>query len=490
MPPARTEEQGAGAATGGAGDGGSPQSPVTPLEPVAPGTVPNAAQARNVPVVYFTVPVAGCRVAQMFEQAARTRGEPLPAKRDRLRAALNQPLRGEPAVRRESVTELLDLSSLGGRWFESEHGPGYVIESIYEAGHAHGDIVLYRALAIEPGRLAGQIRDPRLGETLARDFLYVDTETTGLGGAGMMVFLAGVARFEGSTLHLRQFLLPGPQYEGGLLGGITREIDRATALVSYNGKSFDVPALESRYILSRQTPSLRAIPHLDLLHPNRRLFKGVIDSHKLPMVERELLGFEREDDCPSSEVPERYFRFQRSGDPTHIRPVLRHNAWDILSLVALAAHLASVCDDGANHPLQAARAAEYAGDHAAAAMHYEAALGANPERTERLESLERAARCHGRNGDWERAAGHWQSLIDEPRSRRVLPYVELAKLAEHRLGDRARAYVLVDEALSMAKRGLIRPGTPGGELSIEALERRRDRLRARLERERAKSQAG
>ena len=212
----------------------------------------------------------------MFEQAER----PVSTTRDRLRAALNQPLRGEPAVRRESVTELLDLSSLGGHWFESEHGPGYVIESIYEAGHSHGDVVLHRALAIEPGRLAGQIRDPRLGDTLASEFLYVDTETTGLGGAGMMVFLAGVARFDGSTLRLRQFLLPGPQYEGGLLGGLTRELDGAQALVSYNGKSFDVPALESRYILSRQTPMLRTLPHLDLLHPNRRLFKGVIESHQ------------------------------------------------------------------------------------------------------------------------------------------------------------------------------------------------------------------
>ena len=420
----------------------------------------------------------------MFEAPARAT-----ATRDRFRAALNQPLRGEPALRRESVTELLDLSTLGGHWFESEHGPGYVVESVYEAGHCHGDIALHRALAIEPARLAGQVRDPRLGETEASDFLYVDTETTGLGGAGTMVFLAGVARFEGSTLVLRQFLLPGPQYEGGLLGGISRELGGARALVSYNGKSFDVPALESRYILSRQKPALRALPHLDLLHPNRRLFKGVIESHRLPMVERELLGFEREDDCPSAEVPERYFRFQRSGDPTHIRPVLRHNAWDILSLVALAAHLAAVCEDGLSHPLQAARAAEYAGEHAAAARHYEAALDVAPGRPERLEALERAARCHARTGEWEAAASHWQALIDEPRSRRVLPYVELAKLAEHRLADLPRAYVLVDEALTLARRGLVRPGAANGELSIEALERRLARLRARLEKQRPPARA-
>lgn len=405
-----------------------------------------------------------------------------PSARDRLRSALNQPLRGEPALRRESVTEQLDLSSLGGRWFQTAEGPGYVIESVYEPGHCHGEVALHRALGIAPGRLAGQIRDARLAETAPAAFLYVDTETTGLGGAGSMVFLAGVARFEGSLLKLRQYLLPGPQYEGGLLGGLSGELDGAQALVSYNGKSFDIPSLESRYILSRQRSRLRELPHLDLLHPNRRLFRGVIDSHRLPMVERELLGFEREDDCPSAEVPERYFRFQRSGDPTHIRPVLRHNAWDILSLVALAAHLAAVVEDTHNHPLQAARAAEYAGEHAAAARHYAASLDAAAGRVERIEALERAARCHLRAHEWEAAAGHWQALIDEPRSRRVLPYVELAKLAEHRLADLPRAYVLVDEALSLTARGLVRPGPAGGELSVEALEHRRARLRVKLER--------
>ena len=171
------------------------------------------------------------------------------------------------------------------------------------------------------------------------------------------IFLAGVARFEGSLLKLRQYLLPGPQFEGGLLGGLASELSGAAALVSYNGKSFDLPLLESRYILSRARPTFRQLPHLDLLHPNRRLFKGEFDSHKLTHMERELLEFEREQDCPSSEVPERYFRFQRSGDPTHILPVLRHNAWDVLSLVALAAHLGDVCD-GQEYPLQAARAAE------------------------------------------------------------------------------------------------------------------------------------
>jgi len=399
--------------------------------------------------------------------------------RDRLKAALHQPSRVSTLPRGDSVTQLTDLSALGGRWFESRNGPGYVVESVYEAGFAHGNVVLHRALTLDSAGLAAQARDPRLAHCPPETFLYVDTETTGLGGAGVMVFLAGVARFDGSLLRLRQYLLPAPQFEGGLLGGLAEELAAAGALVSYNGKSFDLPLLESRYILSRERPTFRQLPHLDLLHPNRRLFKGVLPSHRLAQVETSLLGFEREADCPSAEVPERYFRFARTSDPTHILPVLRHNAWDVLSLVALAAHLASVCE-GAGAPLQAARAAEYAGDFAAAAAQFEAATTAGPGRAERIEAMEHAARCRRRLGDHAAAAHWWRALLAEPRARRVTPYVELAKLLEHQLDDPAAALATVSEALDLAGRGLLRPGPANAETGIPALGARRDRLAARM----------
>lgn len=397
------------------------------------------------------------------------------ALRLRLKTALNQPTRTVPIASSESVTERMDLSSLGGHWFQSPSGPGYVIESVYEGGHEHGRIPLHRALSLNTGQLAGQCRDPRLASCAPRNLLYIDTETTGLGGAGSMVFLAGVARFDGSCLKLRQYLLPSPQYEGGLLGGLAEDMAAAAALVSYNGKSFDLPMLESRYILARTRPTFRSLPHLDLLHPNRRLFKGSFDSYRLPRMEAELLGFEREDDCPSAEVPERYFRFQRSGDPTWIAPVLRHNAWDVLSLVALAGHLAAVCE-GSEYPFQAGRAAEYAGDLTAAIAHCETALAAGLSRSERLEAMERAARSSRKLGNYKESARWWAGLIAEPRNRRLTPYVELAKLLEHRLNDRPGALALVDDALDHIRRGTLRPGPPPAQASVDALEHRRARL--------------
>jgi hypothetical protein len=256
---------------------------------------------------------------------------------------------------------------------------------------------------------------------------------------------------------------------------------KASALVSYNGKSFDVPVLETRYVLSRMKPQWKALPHLDLLHPNRRLFKGMFDSHRLPRMEQELLQFERENDAPGHEAPERYFKFQRTGDPTHLLPVLRHNAWDILSLVALAAHLSHTCGvDGA--PLQAARAAEYAADYETAARLFGEALDSPVGRTQRVDTLERLARCQGRLERWEDAATTWSSLCAEPRARRLLPYVELAKIAEHRLKDPRRALAACLQAQDLVRRGLIRPGPEPGALGVSALERRISRLETRLSR--------
>jgi hypothetical protein len=192
--------------------------------------------------------------------------------RERLRGALAQDTPGANRVQDLTVTTRCDLSSLGGHWFETPAGRGYAIDSWYDAGHSHGSIPLYKALSVDTGRLAAQARDPRITDHEPRDFLYIDTETTGLGGAGSMVFLAGVARFKGAQLLLRQFLLPSPSLEAGFLEGLAEELESTQVLVSFNGKSFDLPALESRAIMTRRRPAWRDIPHLDLLHPNRRLF--------------------------------------------------------------------------------------------------------------------------------------------------------------------------------------------------------------------------
>lgn len=396
---------------------------------------------------------------------------------ERLRGALSQPVRDRDRVATSpAVTELADLSMLGGHWFDGPRGRGYLIESEYDAGYRHGAVPLFRALTASTAALAAQCHDARIADCAPEDFLFIDTETTGMGGAGSMVFLAAAARFESGMLRLRQFFLPTPEYEPGMLGGLTGELERSTTLVSYNGKSFDVPALESRAVMSRMPLELRGKAHVDLLHPNRRLFKGRMASHRLIDAEVELLGFVRKDDCPSAEVPARYFEFQRSGDPTHIAPVLRHNAWDVLSLVALFARMAEACESD-DEPLQAGRAADYAGDHGIAYRSYELALaGGGLSRPERLEVMERLARCAARAGDSPLAARWWRALVEESRNRRLVPYVELAKLQEHRERDFGAALTTVRAAWTLLQQGLVMPGAAHSETCVDALRRRIERL--------------
>ena len=155
--------------------------------------------------------------------------------------------------------------------------------------------------------------------------------------------------------------------------------------------------------------------------------------------------------------------------------MLRHNAWDVLSLVALAAHLAATCE-GTEGSLAAARAAEYAGDLHAAVAHFEAALESGLTRGERLEAMEHAARCARKLGRLDDAAKWWTAVLSEPRSRLLTPYVELAKLAEHHDRNRAAALGYIDVALDLVRRGLARPGLPNSETGLAALEHRRARL--------------
>ncbi len=405
-----------------------------------------------------------------------------PELRDRLRAALRQPVRREPAARLVGVTAESDLCLLGGGWFDTPHGPGYRIESRYDVGYVHGAVPLRDVLTAPLGELCAAA-----GVQAALDLqglLFVDTETTGLGGAGAMVFLAGLARFDGSELVLTQYLLPGPEYEGGLLGGLGEELGRAGALVSYNGRAFDAPVLESRYVLARMRPRWRSLPHLDLLHLTRRLFADELPSYRLTDVERRLLEFERTEECPSHEVPQRYFRFQRTGDPSHLLPVLRHNAWDVLSLAALLARLgrALVADD---EPLARARAAERTGSWEESAVRYESVALRAP-RAQRRRLLERAARAYAKAGAHEPALRCWLALAQEPPGRMLRPWVEAAKILEHRLRDPEGALRCTEAALALLEQGVARPGPRGSGTTPAELRRRRQRLQARRERGSAK----
>jgi uncharacterized protein len=174
----------------------------------------------------------------------------------------------------------------------------------------------------------------------AEELFFFDTETTGLGGGvGNTIFLLGYASVVGDNLVLRQHILPHPGAEVALYQSFLEKVNYKT-LVTYNGKSFDWPQVKTRHTLVREhVPKLPAFGHFDLFHAARRLWKHKLDRLKLAVVEKDVLGIEREDDIPGYLAPMIYFDFIDSKQPDGMLGIIKHNEIDILSLVTLYTHL-------------------------------------------------------------------------------------------------------------------------------------------------------
>ncbi len=183
--------------------------------------------------------------------------------------------------------------------------------------------------------------------------VYLDTETTGLaGGTGTCAFLIGVGTVEGTQFVVRQFFLRDYPEEKAVLHSLTEILNAHDGLVTYNGKTFDVPLLETRYALARQKSPFARLVHLDALHPSRRLWRLRLESCKLTDLESEVLGIGREGDVAGSEIPGIYFDYLRTGDARGLQPVFYHNALDIMTLAAVTVELARAIGDGGASTLQ------------------------------------------------------------------------------------------------------------------------------------------
>jgi len=248
-----------------------------------------------------------------------------------------------------------------GEWRESRGERYVVIDRSYPPGHRHGRaVVADNAPGSDCSWPALALLEPSIGQSRV---LFIDVETTGLaGGAGTYAFLVGCGWFEGATFKVRQFLLARYGAERGLLEDVAGTAADAGALVTYNGKTFDVPLLETRFLFHRMTASFAGMPHVDILHSARRLWRtapyrplngvgaslgGPRASCCLDSLEESILGHVREDDVPGYAIPSRYFQYVRSGDERPLAAVLEHNRLDLLSLALLTARAAQLLEEGA-----------------------------------------------------------------------------------------------------------------------------------------------
>jgi uncharacterized protein YprB with RNaseH-like and TPR domain len=213
------------------------------------------------------------------------------------------------------------------RWFDAR-------TDIVEGGSA---LVVERRVAIDPS-VAAALRDLPAAA-------YFDTETTGLStGAGTVIFLAAVGRVAGDHVAVRQYLLPDYPYEPSLLRALAADLAAAPRLVTYNGRTFDVPMLAARLTVHGLFREQASIPdaHDDLLPQARRLFRRPLGGARLADVEAGVLGVHRVSDCAGSEVPARYFGYLRGGSPDILAEVLDHNFQDVVSLALLEAEIAGL----------------------------------------------------------------------------------------------------------------------------------------------------
>ncbi|MEA4812925.1 MAG: ribonuclease H-like domain-containing protein [Anaerolineaceae bacterium] len=344
---------------------------------------------------------------------------------------------------------------INGRFLQTPFGEVFSADHYYAHNYIQGNAKIRPSLPIE--RLAKWAGLQRFEPEHYDDFIFLDTETTGLsGGTGTMAFMVGAARFGTSGLQLEQFFLQNPAEEFAMLDALAHFCEGMKAVVSYNGKAFDVPILNARFILNGMESPFEGLPHFDLLPITRRVWKARLAQCNLGNIEHHILGLERErDEVPGYLVPEIYMDYLRSGDASPLQGIFKHNENDVVSLAALF----STLNDLLENPLEQSQA--YAsdkvsigrlmgslGNEALAVQLYETGNSLGGDRYAELTALLQLAAIRKKHQDWEQAIPLWQKAADFGS---VSAMLELAKHYEHKTRDYSAALSLTESALSFCK---------------------------------------
>jgi len=313
--------------------------------------------------------------------------------------------------------------------------------------------VILRRTVVPLGRQHGMFRIepvsqralglPELDGLSMQRLLFFDTETSGLsGGTGTQAFIIGLASLDQQAGHVdvSQFLLTAFCGEQLMLRFVAEIVNQHDVLVSYNGKSFDSPLLATRYRMQGEKDPFSHLQHLDLLHPVRRLFRQLWKDCRLARVESELLGFQRTDDLPGSQAPEVWFEWMRFGRYQRLDAVLRHNYWDLLSLLVALNRLSTLIAAPSASQISLSALAKWYRDTGLFDVSH-AVLEKNRTILDH-EGLLALAASYRRQRQWEQAAEIWKVLATDGC---LTSEEQLAKYYEHRLRD-------FESALSSTKR--------------------------------------
>ena len=381
----------------------------------------------------------------------------------------------------EPERQPVELESVAkGEEIITPFGPVFVATDELDAGVFWGRRRLRELAELDMPTAALLADDARLAALAPTDALFLDTETTGLaGGTGTLAFLIGLGWFDGERFVTRLIFSRDFTEEPAALHQLAAYAADKRFLVTFNGKTFDVGLLTARYVLNRRRNPIADLPHLDLLHPSRRLLGHRLENSRLVTLEQHVLGLHRDGDIPGSEIPQRYFDYLRTRDARLVADILRHNRLDVVSMASLAVHLVDLVRAGHEAP------DAFPGDVVAAArLHLQSGALAYAEQLLRGLWL---ARGHDAGADclrelslickrqerWEEAAALWRRQLQaDPHD--FFAAEEMAKWLEHR----QHAF---DEAIELVERLLAAPHLAADEQRASFLHRL-ERLRRKRER--------
>ncbi len=324
---------------------------------------------------------------------------------------------------------------LDGQVLENPHGKYFLHERFYPNHKLHGSFEISR-LGDMPGKWLSGISK---GDIAAHDpsrWVFLDTETTGLsGGTGTCAFLIGVGTIEPDGFRVRLFFMRDYDEEAAMLYALAEFLQWYDVLVTYNGKSYDAPLIETRYALRRQRNPLDRLQHLDLLHGARSLWKLRLESCRLMKLEYEILGLERQGDLPGELIPYYYFDYLRTKQAFKLVPLFHHNVMDIVSLACLTGVVLPSFSDPEQAALAhgadllgLARWLRRAGDHATAATLYRKAIHAGMADQEMFAALWESAMTEKKRGRHDEKLA---LLLDLAQARNPYQMQAAAEAAKH-----------------------------------------------------------
>ncbi len=318
-------------------------------------------------------------------------------------------------------------------------GSHFETERHFPAHHRHGSYEISDLTELRPDLLAA-LSDGEIASVPPSRWLFLDTETTGLaGGSGTYAFLIGVGWIGADGFRVRQFFMRDYSEEASVLHSLGELIARFDILITYNGRSYDQPLLETRYTMCRARHPFSRLPHLDLLYGARRLFRLRLENCRLVNLENQILGYEREGDIPGEMIPYCYFEYLRSRRAHRLPPIFHHNVLDIVSLACLTGVIPEAFRDPgsvrARHGMDLlglARWLQVSGRHTEAHGLLRRAVEMGLPDQHLFATLFAAGLIEKKQGLMDAALATFTDLSLSPNPFRVRAYEELARHYEHR----------------------------------------------------------